>query len=117
MVQGGLCRREQRDICKGAARAVGGAFPDEEFRGVGHWVWMQTLRAGAGGAGGGALPAPWTHLLGAELLLPDGGTQQGPKGTQELPPRPVLDRQEHSHVLLDALGSQPVNLQGRESGN
>lgn len=58
-----------------------------------------------------------THLLGMELLLPDGGTQQGPKGTKELPPRPVLDCQEHSHVPLDAARSQAVNLQGRDSGD
>lgn len=43
-----------------------------------------------------------TNLLGAKLLFPDGGTQQGPEGAEELPPRPVLDRQEHGHVLLDA---------------
>ena len=59
-----------------------------------------------------APPTAWTHLLGAELLLPNGGAQQGPKGTQEPPPRPVPDCQEHSYVLLDAPGGQSVNLQG-----
>lgn len=59
-----------------------------------------------------ALPTVWTHLLSAELLLPDGGAQQGPKGTQQPPPRPIPDRQEHSHILLDAPGGQSVNLQG-----
>lgn len=43
-----------------------------------------------------------TDLLGTELLVPDGGTQQGPEGAEEPPPRPVLDCQEHGHVLLDA---------------
>lgn len=50
-----------------------------------------------------------------ELLVPDGGAQQGPEGTEELPPRPVLDRQERSHVLLDALCGQSANLQGKET--
>lgn len=62
----------------------------------------------------GALSAAWTHLLGTELFIPNVGTQQGPEGTKELPPRPVLDHQEHIYVLADALCSQSANLQGKE---
>lgn len=90
----------------------------KNFPGWGHWVWTQRLRWDRReGEARSTLPAAWTDLLGMELLIPDGGTQPGPQGTQQLPPRPVLDRQEHSHVLLDALCGQSVNLQGKESGD
>lgn len=58
-----------------------------------------------------------TDLLGAKLLVPDAGTQQGPEGVEELPPRPVLDRQEHGHVLLDAPRGQAADLRGEGMGN
>lgn len=75
-----------------------------------------TLRMGGEeGAAPGPLPDVWTNLFGPELLVPDGGTQQRPQGTKELPPRPVLDRQEDSHVLLDALSGQPPDLQEEET--
>lgn len=83
--------------------------------------WRQAPGWGVSG-GGGVDTAPrcpartCTDLLGAELLIPDSGAQQGPEGTQELPPRPVLDRQEHGHVLLDAPRGQLTNLQGQETG-
>lgn len=65
----------------------------------------------------GALLAMGTYLLGVQLLIPYGSTQQGPEGCQELPPWPVLDGQKYCQILPDALGSQPVNLQGEGGGD
>lgn len=62
-------------------------------------------------AGGSYHPEARTHLLGSKLLCAKSGAQQGPERRQKLPPRPVLDLQEHSQVLLDAVCSQPTDLQ------
>lgn len=61
-------------------------------------------------------PEAQTHLLGLKLLHAKGGTQQGPERCQKPPPWPVLDLQEHSQVLLDALCGQPPDLQMENVG-
>lgn len=79
-----VCSMWQRDTWKEAARAVAGHSQLRSFQ----------TRSPA---------CVWTNLLGTKLLFPSSGTQQGPEGFEEPPPRPVLDRQEHGHVLPDAL--------------
>lgn len=94
----------------------GRTFPASGFSELGCWAGGK--HQGGGWGQGARSPAPClqcTNLLGTELLAPDGGAQQRPEGTQEPPPWPVLDRQEHSHVLLDAPRGQSTNLQGKET--
>lgn len=61
-------------------------------------------------------PEAQTHLLGSKLLHAKGGAQQGPERRQKPPPWPVLDLQEHSQVLLDALCGQLPDLQKENVG-
>ena len=56
--RGRLFQLGQRDVCKGAVRASGGAFMDEEYPGLGALVWMQTPGSGLEGVGEWGSPCP-----------------------------------------------------------
>lgn len=111
----GLGWRMEGDLLTEVLRAAGLSMPGSgTVRGRDPSSWIQALRQGSGRKSPPrVLPAAWTDLLGSKLLVSDSGTQQGLEGSEELPPRPVLDRQERSHILLDALCGQPANLEGK----
>lgn len=57
------------------------------------------------------------YLLGSELAFCQADGQEWPDATHQLPPRPTLHSSVDGQVLLDASGSQALDLKQEQEGH